>query len=111
MGTLLNASAARKQKAERGQGDAIVHIHTNSLAGITISIPSYEEQEAIAKILSDMDAEIVALERKLAKLRQVKRGMVQPVSYTHLQHPRLHYHRGQIRRRSTEGHFHDRCQP
>ena len=77
MGTLLNASAARKQKAERGQGDAIVHIHTNSLAGITISIPSYEEQEAIAKILSDMDAEIEALERKLAKLRQVKRGMVQ----------------------------------
>lgn len=77
MGTLLNASAARKQKAESGQGDAIVHIHTNSLAGITISIPSYEEQEAIAEVLSDMDAEIEVLERKLTKFRQMKQGMIQ----------------------------------
>ena len=37
----------------------------------------YEQaQTAIAKILSDMDAEISALEEKLSKARQVKAGMM-----------------------------------
>ena len=35
------------------------------------------EQTAIAAILSDMDAEIAALEAKLAKARQIKQGMMQ----------------------------------
>ena len=34
-------------------------------------------QVAIASILTDMDAEIAALEAKLAKARQVKQGMMQ----------------------------------
>ncbi len=39
--------------------------------------PTKAEQEAIATILSDMDAEIVALETKLTKSRQLKQGMMQ----------------------------------
>lgn len=39
--------------------------------------PSIEEQTAIASILSDMDSEITALEEKLAKARQIKKGMMQ----------------------------------
>lgn len=39
--------------------------------------PTLTEQTAIAAILSDMDAEIAALETKLAKARQVKQGMMQ----------------------------------
>jgi type I restriction enzyme, S subunit len=39
--------------------------------------PTAAEQTAIASILSDMDAEIVALEAKLAKARQLKQGMMQ----------------------------------
>jgi type I restriction enzyme S subunit len=39
--------------------------------------PTKAEQEAIATILSDMDAEITALEAKLAKARQIKQGMMQ----------------------------------
>jgi len=35
------------------------------------------DHTAIAEILSDMDAEIAALEGKLAKARQVKQGMMQ----------------------------------
>ena len=43
--------------------------------GIQIYI-SQLEQTAIAEILSDMDAEIAALEEKLSKARQVKQGMM-----------------------------------
>ena len=35
------------------------------------------EQEAIATILSDMDADISALESKLSKARAIKQGMMQ----------------------------------
>jgi len=44
---------------------------------IEIRIPKPEEQTRIATILSDMDAEISALESKLAKYKQVKQGMMQ----------------------------------
>jgi type I restriction enzyme S subunit len=39
--------------------------------------PTKTEQEAIAAILTDMDAEIAALEAKRAKARQIKQGMMQ----------------------------------
>jgi type I restriction enzyme S subunit len=39
--------------------------------------PTIEEQTAIANILSDMDREIEALERKLNKYKDIKQGMMQ----------------------------------
>src|SRR5690606_5969296 len=42
-----------------------------------IPLPSISEQERIATILSDMDAELEALEQKLSKARQIKQGMMQ----------------------------------
>lgn len=49
----------------------------NILKDLQVSIPSeIEEQKAIAEILSDMDAEIDELEKKLAKYRQLKQGMM-----------------------------------
>ncbi len=77
MGTLLNMADARKQRAEQGQGDAVVHIHADALSSISIMIPNIEEQQAIAEILIGMDKEIELLERKLEKYRQVKQGMMQ----------------------------------
>lgn len=50
-------------------------VHLNK---ITINLPpNKDEQIAIATILSDMDAEIAALETKLEKYRKVKLGMMQ----------------------------------
>lgn len=42
-----------------------------------VMLPSLPEQTAIAGVLSDMDAEIAAVEEKLAKARSVKQGMMQ----------------------------------
>jgi type I restriction enzyme S subunit len=45
---------------------------------IQIAVPEDKgEQTAIATVLSDMDAEMAALETKLAKARQIKQGMMQ----------------------------------
>ena len=46
------------------------------LSAVMLPVPSHPEQTAIAAILSDMDAEITALETKLAKTRQLKQGMM-----------------------------------
>ncbi len=46
------------------------------LRKIEFPLPSLPEQTAIAAILSDMDAEIAALEEKLAKTRSIKQGMM-----------------------------------
>ena len=40
-------------------------------------MPPLKEQEAIAAVLSDMDGEIEALEKRLAKTRDLKQGMAQ----------------------------------
>ena len=48
-----------------------------TLRNMEISLPSEREQAAIATILSDMEAEIHALEQRLGKTRQIKQGMMQ----------------------------------
>jgi len=52
-------------------------ISKKDFSEITFSIPLLAEQTRIATILSDMDAEIAALETKLEKYKQVKQGMMQ----------------------------------
>jgi type I restriction enzyme S subunit len=52
-------------------------INGGDVRALRIPFPNYEEQTAIAAILSDMDAEIAALEAKLAKARQIKQGLMQ----------------------------------
>ncbi len=77
LGFLMNHSTITSQKARMGQGDAVVHISARNLSCLKLSLPPLPEQAAIAAVLSDMDAEIAALEDKLAKHRQVKQGMMQ----------------------------------
>ncbi|MBO4776563.1 MAG: restriction endonuclease subunit S, partial [Lachnospiraceae bacterium] len=76
-GFLLNTSIVVKQKSSRAQGDAVVHISSDSIGKILVPFPPQAEQTAIATVLSDMDSEIAALETKLAKYRQLKTGMMQ----------------------------------
>ncbi|MFV0447249.1 MAG: restriction endonuclease subunit S [Vibrio sp.] len=52
-------------------------INSNQYKSLQLALPKIHEQTAIANILSDMDAEIQALEQRLAKTRQIKQGMMQ----------------------------------
>lgn len=52
-------------------------ITSGHLKNIEIVLPKFEEQNRIATILADMDAEISALETKLEKYRKIKQGMMQ----------------------------------
>jgi type I restriction enzyme, S subunit len=47
------------------------------IASVEMRLPAPEEQTAIATVLSDMDAEIAALERRCDKTRALKQAMMQ----------------------------------
>jgi len=60
------------------QGSTFTSANSNQISNFELSVPRRKsEQTRIATILSDMDAEISALETKLAKYKQVKQGMMQ----------------------------------
>ncbi len=58
-------------------GSTIIHLYQKDFVTFEFSAPSTEEQTAIAKILSDMDTEITALEQQRDKTRALKQGMMQ----------------------------------
>lgn len=59
-------------------GSGVPTLNRNDVHAYKALIPlSRSEQAAIATILSDMDAELSALEAKLTKARQIKQGMMQ----------------------------------
>ena len=77
LGFVLNAPSSVRQKAGMGQGDAVVHIHKESLAKVLIPFPPKEEQQRIAKTLSDIDMLIASLDKAIEKKRLVKQGAMQ----------------------------------
>ena len=56
---------------------SVAAIYNKVLMKIEIHIPSKSEQIIIAAILSDIDEEIIFLENKLEKYRQIKQGRMQ----------------------------------
>jgi type I restriction enzyme S subunit len=77
LGYLLNSASVGRQKASRGQGDAVVHISGSALANIQCPMPAQHEQAAIAVVLSEMDAEVAALLKRRDKTRALKQAMMQ----------------------------------
>lgn len=77
-GYALNAKYVIKQKAQRGQGDAVVHIVPRDLATILFAFPKEKsEQTRIATALSNIDALISELSRLIEKKRAIKQGVMQ----------------------------------
>lgn len=59
------------------EASGVPSLNSSTIEKIELSFPMEDEQSAIATILSDMDADIAALERKRDKIRELKRGMMQ----------------------------------
>jgi type I restriction enzyme S subunit len=56
---------------------ALPYLGRKEIAELEYPLPRLEEQRAIAEVLSDMDAEIAALETRREKNRAIKQGMMQ----------------------------------
>ncbi|TPE43609.1 restriction endonuclease subunit S [Pontibacter mangrovi] len=68
----------RNELIEKAIGSTFLEISKKDTKNLPITVPpTLPEQEAIATILSDMDAEIENLEKKKAKYQRIKQGMMQ----------------------------------
>lgn len=69
--------AYRAAMTRLATGISVFGVSKGNVAGVSVVLPSVPEQQAIAAVLSDMDAEIEALEARVAKTRDIKQGMMQ----------------------------------
>jgi type I restriction enzyme S subunit len=61
----------------RTSATTVKHLSHGATLAIELPLPSIKEQREIGEVLSDMDAEIEALEGRLEKTRNIKIGMAQ----------------------------------
>ncbi|MBX2985904.1 MAG: restriction endonuclease subunit S [Bacteroidia bacterium] len=75
---VLSSEFVHNQYLAMASGSSVLNLNKEIVKKVKINCPKKkEEQTRIATILSDMDAEIAALETKLEKYRKVKLGMMQ----------------------------------
>lgn len=67
----------KQQMIERAFGSTFLEISKANVAALEILVPPVTEQSAIATALSDMDAELSALEARRDKTRALKQAMMQ----------------------------------
>jgi type I restriction enzyme S subunit len=56
-------------------GTTVFHLYASDVRRLLVALPSVDEQVSIARALADLDAELAALETKLAKARALKQGI------------------------------------
>lgn len=80
---MLSSAISAKQtqsyldQRSTGMAESQVNFNNSDLLLAPIKLPQIQEQQAISRISSDMDAEIQTLESRLTKARAVKEGMMQ----------------------------------
>jgi len=73
----FQTAAIRQQFLFYAVGTKVSGISKTNIARLTLPVPSAPEQTAIAAVLSEMDAELSALEARRDKTRALKQGMMQ----------------------------------
>lgn len=73
----LSSSQGERRLTASLNGSALKEITIGTLKSFAVPFPPPAEQKAIAQVLTDMDSEITALEKRLAKTKDIKQGMMQ----------------------------------
>jgi len=74
---LLDSNDVRREFYRRAQGESVVHLYMRDVASLELRLPTIEEQDRIAAVLGAADQGILLLEKKLAALGELKRGLLQ----------------------------------
>ena len=67
----------QKELAKKAQGKSVVHIHNTDIQEVTIAYPSRTEQDRIVSVFRQLDHLITLHQRKLEKLKLVKKSMLE----------------------------------
>jgi len=75
-GYYLNFEPVQRQKAKFGQGSSVIHIYSNHLASLILTIPPKSEQKKIYKLIDNINSKIQTEQTYLHKLQQIKSGLM-----------------------------------
>ena len=67
----------QKELAKKAQGKSVVHIHNSDIKEMTISYTSRAEQDQIVSVFRQLDKLITLHQRKLEKLKNIKKSMLE----------------------------------
>lgn len=73
----IRANPGREMMKSLAQGSTRYNLSKTALRDASILLPLKDEQVAIAEVLSGMDAELIALEARRNKTRNIKQAMMQ----------------------------------
>lgn len=76
LGYAVNSASAARHKSRMGQGSSVIHISAKHIGEHRLRLPPLPEQRRIAEILDTLDDLIRKTEQLIAKLRQVKQGLL-----------------------------------
>lgn len=77
-GILLNSQLVKNQMLQLAVGMKVFGVSKTQLIKVKLPLPpTITEQKAIARVITDTDALIQALEKKIAKKKLIKKGMMQ----------------------------------
>ena len=77
----ISNGGPQKELAKKAQGKSVVHIHNEEIKGLDIAFPEREEQDKISAYFSDLDHLITLHQRKLNKLKNIKKSMLKSMLY------------------------------
>ena len=63
--------------SKRAQGKSVVHLHNSDLQEVNLTFPMLTEQKEISSLFEKMDSVITLHQRKLERLQEVKKGLLQ----------------------------------
>ena len=66
----------QKELAKKAQGKSVVHIHNSDIQEVTLAYPSRTEQDRIGSVFRLLDHLITLHQRKLEKLQNIKKSML-----------------------------------
>ena len=67
----------QKELAKKAQGKSVVHIHNSDIQEVTVSFPTRAEQDRIVAVFRSLDNLITLHQRKLEKLQNIKKSMLE----------------------------------
>jgi type I restriction enzyme S subunit len=76
LSAIYQHDVSQRQIAAKAVGSTMVNLNTTLLESLVIALPSVDEQNRVVATLDSHDARIHAEEATLAKLRQLKRGLM-----------------------------------
>ena len=73
----ISHGRAHNNLSKRAQGKSVVHLHNDDLQTIDVFLPSIKEQQAIGAFFRNLDHLITLHQRKLEKLQNIKKSMLE----------------------------------